>query len=87
MKVKLSFGQKAVISSLSKLSIELKKFFYKSCLVLYTIWECVIKIARRTTGAKKCKSDKAIMRSKKFDRSLKWDKIKLLKCQNQVTLI
>ena len=36
-KVKLSFGQKAVISSLSKLNIESKNFFYKSCSVWYAI--------------------------------------------------
>ena len=37
MKVKLSFGHKAVISSLSKLNMESKNFFYKSCLVWYAI--------------------------------------------------
>ena len=39
MKVKLSFGQKTVISSLSKLTFESKNLFYKSCSVWYAIWE------------------------------------------------
>ena len=43
MKVKLSFGHKAVISSLSKLNTESKNFFYKSCSVWYAIWEYHIK--------------------------------------------
>ena len=42
-KAKLSFGQKAVISSLSKLTIESKNFVCKSCSVWYAIWECQIK--------------------------------------------
>ena len=36
MKIKLSFGCKAVISSLN---IESKNFFYKSCSVWYASWE------------------------------------------------
>ena len=49
VKVKLSFGHKAVISSLSKLNIESKNFFYKSCSVWYAIWEyewkiCMLKL-------------------------------------------
>ena len=44
MKVKLSFGHKAVISSLSKLNIESKNFFYKSCSVWYAIWDYHIKV-------------------------------------------
>ena len=43
MKVKLLFGQKAVVWSLSKLNIESKNFFYKSCSVWYAVWECQIK--------------------------------------------
>ena len=42
VKVKMSLGPKAVISSLSKLNIELKNFFYKSCSVWYAIIECGI---------------------------------------------
>ena len=37
------FTHKAVVSSLSKLSIKSKNFFYKSCSVWYAIWECFIK--------------------------------------------
>ena len=44
LKVKLSFGHKAVILSLSKLNIESKNFFYKSCSVWNVIWECDKKI-------------------------------------------
>ena len=43
VKVKLSFGHKAVISSLSKLNTESKNFFYKSCSVWYTIWKSHIR--------------------------------------------
>ena len=43
MKVKLSFVHKAVILSLSKLNIESKSFFQKSCSVWYAILECHIK--------------------------------------------
>ena len=41
MKVKLSFGQRAVSSSLSKLIIKSKNFFYKSYSVWYAISEFV----------------------------------------------
>ena len=47
MKVKLSFGHKAVISSLSKLGIKSKNFFYKGYSVWYAIWEGFIKIKVR----------------------------------------
>ena len=43
VKVKLSFGHKAVISSLSKLNIETKNLFYKSCSVWFALRECHIK--------------------------------------------
>ena len=43
VKVKLSFGHKAVILSLSKLIIKSKKFFYVSYSVWYAISECLIK--------------------------------------------
>ena len=43
LKVKLSFGHKAVISSLSKLNIESKNFFYRSCSVWYATWKYHIK--------------------------------------------
>ena len=43
VKVKLSFGHKAVISSLSKLNTKSKNFFYKSSSVWYAIWEFHIK--------------------------------------------
>ena len=39
MKVKMLFGRKAVILSLSKLSIILESFFYKSCSDWYAIFE------------------------------------------------
>ena len=40
VKVNLSFGEKAVISSLCKLNIKSKNFFYKRCSVFYVICEC-----------------------------------------------
>ena len=43
MKVKLSFGHKTVILSLSKLNIESKHFFYKTCSVCYAIWDYQVK--------------------------------------------
>ena len=43
VKVKLPFVHKAIISSNSKLNIESKDFFYKSCSVWHAIWECLIK--------------------------------------------
>ena len=39
----MSFGHKAVNSALSKLNIESKNLFYKSCSVWYAFWECGIK--------------------------------------------
>ena len=46
MKVKLSFGHKAVISSLPKLNMESKNFFYKSCLfgMLFKIMTSKVKV-------------------------------------------
>ena len=43
MKVKLSFGHKAVISSLSKLNIKSEILLFKSLSVWYAILECYIK--------------------------------------------
>ena len=39
VEVKMSFGHKAVISSLSKLNIKAENFFYKSCSFCYAILE------------------------------------------------
>ena len=43
VKIKLSFGHEAVISSLSKLNIESKNFFYKRCSVWYAYLDYDIK--------------------------------------------
>ena len=43
VKVMLSFGLKAIISSLSKLDVKSKNFFYKTCSVWYVTWESGIK--------------------------------------------
>ena len=43
VKVKPSFGHKAIISSLFELNTESKNFFYKSCSVWYAIQESGIK--------------------------------------------
>ena len=56
LKVKLSFGHKAVILSLSKLNIESKNFFYKSCSVWNVIqtWKKFIFVRKPNFGVEKC---------------------------------